>query len=93
MLHSMWDLPGSGIEPRVSYIGRQIRESEPSAKPPGSSLKLLFQLLSTPSALAGEAGWSGGVCQVEIDVLLSHLAFAGTHGCSSLPQAGVWALP
>ena len=89
----MWGLPGSGIEPRVSYIVRQIRESEPSAKPPGSYLKLLFQLLSTSSALAGEAGWGAGVCQVEIDVLLSHLAFAGTHGCSSLSLVGVWALP
>ena len=89
----MWALPGSGIEPRVSSIGRQIRESEPSAKPPGSYLKLLFQLVSTPSALAGEAGWGGGVCQVEIDVLVSHLAFAAAHGCSSLPLEGVWALP
>ena len=53
----MWDLPGSGIEPLVSCIGRQIRESEPSAKPPGSYLKLLFQLVSTPSALAEEVGW------------------------------------
>lgn len=57
----VWDLPGSGIEPLVCCIGRQIRESEPSAKPPGSYLKLLFQLVSTPSALAEEVGWGRGV--------------------------------
>ena len=61
VLCSMWDLPGSGIEPLVSCIGRQVRESEPSAKPPGSYLKLVFQLVSTPSALAEEVGWGGGV--------------------------------